>query len=677
MKRSEIRNAYDMMTPTRSQKDKMLAAILSETPVTDSRPGRYVQKQTHPSRFGTVAAAALLVCVLSGGMFVLGRMGRSDVIQQNSGAADWLWDTALYQASDEWAAYLTEQGKDTQGDIALDYASRIYGCEDSGDEQQLRLIREDHNLKMPNHKEFVTDQLSVILENVGVENILTKIDGVQQEIEGGCFTKEEGYFTVNGETTLSYAESPWRDPIKYQLKNIPKDYFYPDLIQYCPIDDFECWTYTTVAGEELLLASSKGAWLIFADKEISVFMVEVKRYFIENYDQFDGKSMTREALEAFAETFDYSLSTGKVWFPEEYTYILNKYQTGMEQAWNIDQYHNNDLSYLPVYLQDPEDLGYCLMDLDGNGYEELLVGTDNVIFDLFTYNDEVGILHLLCAGEKDPYVMCENNIIKHTGYTDMKATDYTFFRLSDGIDLLEEQVVIRTDDGWEAGPRKIKTEAVSEEKAMEIVDSYVEISLDYLTFIDTDSKVEEPDTTEPTFTDGSYVEILEKYAFAFTEDWDMETCQKKGISYLTASLEDIQDIGYTYIDLDGNGYEELIVSDGELIYDLYTRQNDGVISLLSSGEHTRYYLCENNVIAYHNSGRRPSSIYSYSVVDGGELDCIELVSYNAEVDAENPWFHQAGGCGMMDPITEAEANEIMDGYKKITIETRDIMRGTE
>lgn len=618
---------------------------------------------------------------------------------------------------------------------------------------------------------------------------------------------------------------------------------------------FECWEYTSSHDQSLFFFVTDDEGLVFAEQEDAFVLVIVKSLRVGDIVHGE-QTMSREALEAFAETFDYSLTPGKVWLPEEYSYILEKYQTAVEQNWNIDQYHNNDLSYLPVYLQDPEDLGYCLMDLDGNGYEELLVGTDNVIFDLFTYNDEVGLMHLLCAGEMDPYVLCENNIIKHTGYTDMKATDYTFFRLSDGIDLLEEQVVIRTDDGWEAGPRKIKTEAVSEEEAMEIVDSYVEISLDYLTFIDTDSKVEEPDTTEPTFTDGSYVEILQKYASAFTEgwdkakcqkngiswvcmenpeelgyylldisgdgveelfigngevfydmygmgsgekpfhtlytfenendpfvlcedgvikrttyggageiyhifyrmpdhigltpcstvvydpnredgpwfhgvtdtsaepvsaddaqtvldhytpltvevtrfageqeniassyanllvlygeaiqeDWDMETCQKKGISYLTASLEDIQDIGYTYIDLDGNGYEELIVSDGELIYDLYTRQNDGVISLLSSGERIRYYLCENNVIAYEGSSGAASSIYSYSVVDGGELDCIELVNYNAEVDAENPWFHQAGGCGMMDPITEAEANEIMDGYKKITIETRDIMRGRE
>lgn len=673
MKRSEIRNAYDMMTPTRSQKDKMLAAILSETPVTDSHPGRYVQKQTHPSRFGTVAAAALLVCVLLGGMFVLGRMGRSDVIQQNSGAADWLLESDFYRAGLEWCEHLGDS------DIAYAESSGIvspyleYCCQSSGDVAKLDEICERYGLKLL--LPCLQEDFPLFVQESGIGELFYPIEGVIHENDRGAYQKE-GYFSYEGSTTMLYEDSLWQYPVEYGYFHFPKEYFPRVLWRYGDLTKFECWEYTSSHDQSLFFFVTDDEGLVFAEQEDAFVLVIVKSLRVGDIVHGE-QTMSREALEAFAETFDYSLTPGKVWLPEEYSYILEKYQTAVEQNWNIDQYHNNDLSYLPVYLQDPEDLGYCLMDLDGNGYKELLVGTDNVIFDLFTYNDEVGLMHLLCAGEMDPYVLCENNIIKHTGYTDMKATDYTFFRLSDGIDLLEEQVVIRTDDGWEAGPRKIKTEAVSEEEAMEIVDSYVEISLDYLTFIDTDSKVEEPDTTEPTFTDGSYVEILEKYAFAFTEDWDMETCQKKGISYLTASLEDIQDIGYTYIDLDGNGYEELIVSDGELIYDLYTRQNDGVISLLSSGEHNRYYLCENNVIAYHNSGRRPSSIYSYSVVDGGELDCIELVSYNAEVDAENPWFHQAGGCGMMDPITEAEANEIMDGYKKITIETRNIMRGTE
>ena len=63
MKRSDIRNAYDQMTPSREQKDRMLSAIMKTACKEQSGKGKYLSG--HAQQMGNwIPAAAALVLVL-------------------------------------------------------------------------------------------------------------------------------------------------------------------------------------------------------------------------------------------------------------------------------------------------------------------------------------------------------------------------------------------------------------------------------------------------------------------------------------------------------------------------------------------------------------------------------------------------------------------------------------
>ena len=70
-------------------------------------------------------------------------------------------------------------------------------------------------------------------------------------------------------------------------------------------------------------------------------------------------------------------------------------------------------------------------------------------------------------------------------------------------------------------------------------------------------------------------------------------------------------LGYALMDLDGNGNKELIITDGNVIYDLYILLDDGPGHLLSSWERNAYYLCDGNAIQNVGSNSAASSLSRY------------------------------------------------------------------
>ena len=173
------------------------------------------------------------------------------------------------------------------------------------------------------------------------------------------------------------------------------------------------------------------------------------------------------------------------------------------------------------------------------------------------------------------------------------------------------------------------------------------------------------DSTETTLTGANayYGTILNKYATALRDNWDVAQCHAADISPQIIQ-EGVRDkLGFCLRDLDGNGVEELIVSDGNVIYDLYTVENGEILHLITGFERNSYQLCENGIIKNFGSNSAAESSYTMYRLVGSGLVQEQVVTFDAVQDPENPWF-----VGFeKTPVSEGEAQAVIDSYPEIRI----------
>ncbi len=104
----------------------------------------------------------------------------------------------------------------------------------------------------------------------------------------------------------------------------------------------------------------------------------------------------------------------------QYNEIVQKYYEGASAGWNISQFQENNLCYLAGYYSDINKLGYCLLDVDSDGTDELFIGTtedegyEGMFFDMYTLTDGKAEL-VATSGERDRYYLCEDNTIANEG----------------------------------------------------------------------------------------------------------------------------------------------------------------------------------------------------------------------------------------------------------------------
>ena len=180
------------------------------------------------------------------------------------------------------------------------------------------------------------------------------------------------------------------------------------------------------------------------------------------------------------------------------------------------------------------------------------------------------------------------------------------------------------------------------------------------------------DTTLPSATEDtqnltepqqiSYKSIAEKYIQAIEEDWDMIRLQEEDISYLVMFHDRPEDINYLITDLDGNGTEEMIISDGNVIYDLYTCSDGDIVHILSGAERDSFTLTANNEIVNISSGGAGYTVYRMYLFYGTNLIPMEMIVCDASRDPSAPWFRGIDDPENVTPISETEAREIIDMY---------------
>lgn len=130
----------------------------------------------------------------------------------------------------------------------------------------------------------------------------------------------------------------------------------------------------------------------------------------------------------------------------------------------------------------------------------------------------------------------------------------------------------------------------------------------------------------------AYAELLNQYASALNEKWSGGTLIEGDMSLLLADCygaAPLENIGYTLLDLDGDGIKEFIVAAtagitdefyGKLVFDVYTLNASGSpVKALSSTERDRYFYAGENKFANLGSNGAGDAIETTFKLEGEKL----------------------------------------------------------
>lgn len=144
-------------------------------------------------------------------------------------------------------------------------------------------------------------------------------------------------------------------------------------------------------------------------------------------------------------------------------------------------------------------------------------------------------------------------------------------------------------------------------------------------------------------------------------------------------------LGYCYLDLDGDGTEELLFGEdgaGEwngVIYGIYTVRDGKVHCVEYGGERNRFFYCGNGIIENNGADAAWYSYHRFSKYSDGGFELIEAVICDGERSFDEPFFYMTGGQTEEEavPISEEQALEIIEGYDTVDVRFTPFMNYTE
>ena len=189
--------------------------------------------------------------------------------------------------------------------------------------------------------------------------------------------------------------------------------------------------------------------------------------------------------------------------PDAYQQIINKDITAITEGWSWAEAENADICPMISNVSSLSDLGYALMDLDGDGTDELIIadnGQRQVIYDLYSLVNGQ-LVHILSGGERNSYELRENSVILNAGSNGAASSDYVFCHVSGGQ--LVQDTLIRFDamaDGnhpWFRGTNDQDLKQITDDNWSEddIYGMYASVSIPIKTFSEGYSKSDDPALT--------------------------------------------------------------------------------------------------------------------------------------------------------------------------------------
>lgn len=385
-----------------------------------------------------------------------------------------------YLAAKEWMAFLTtydEGGELLNAARYHDYEPpeiyAAYGCYTPEMADKVDEICAKYGLTPHGRLWSVLDiDIEKIFEATGIDDI--RAAGVQDAFwmrNGSCY--DDGSFVIRGNVQFQNREREDR----FQMYCVKKGSFSYFTKFIADVDEFVQWDYTMGDGTPLLLAADADTVLMIADQ---------KDYFI-TAELFAQESLPedpaarKDQAEAMAEYFCFGIQPGRTnpEIMEETRRSMEEMQAQSEwlreQAYNRADYQaylNDNRSYL-----EEEHAQYLLLDLDGDGCEELILQLENSIDRILTINDGQTARVTESSGEGQMWISDGHILVKHRQCGECQ--EYAFCRMENGEMRVFDLVEFHGESGkWNREQEGIRTE-ISESEAMELIAAHPCTELDW------------------------------------------------------------------------------------------------------------------------------------------------------------------------------------------------------
>lgn len=123
---------------------------------------------------------------------------------------------------------------------------------------------------------------------------------------------------------------------------------------------------------------------------------------------------------------------GEIGYADIVSFIVVGYQSDWEDM------SPEEMKLSPVYSYSSPYAGFVQKDIDGDGFEELLIGDgfedgNYAIYDIYCFNKKnASLIHLASGGERDTFVINGDGIIIETGSNSAEDSFTKGFRIKDG-----------------------------------------------------------------------------------------------------------------------------------------------------------------------------------------------------------------------------------------------------
>lgn len=333
------------------------------------------------------------------------------------------------QALIEWRAFLDsydpdgtlrKSNVDSPSGLPQNYCT-VYHCYTQEMAEKLDEIAEKYDLSLYQSHLDVNVSAQFLLDTLELDGWLYT-DTAAVEYSGYGELYDNGSFEMAARITLAEG---WTYPTWLSLNFSYKDCFDPNTQVVENLDSFRQWNYRTTGGTDLLLAMNDDYALIIADREDAFVTVNLESFYRQkniNAPDFNQITYMAEAdLEQIAEGINFSIHPrveDMVAARRELTDLEVEQEAALESQMEtyVDPNHMASFSdiirYRLEHYADPEDIYYALWDLNGDGQEELFIGSaeDGSFGEVVWMVD--GETQVNTLGFLEGIYLCEGNILE-------------------------------------------------------------------------------------------------------------------------------------------------------------------------------------------------------------------------------------------------------------------------
>lgn len=318
-------------------------------------------------------------------------------------------------------------------------------------------ILDEYGLKLLS-KDIVVQrwQIPVMFDALGIDGVCNEEKAAKINDGSGSFYPE-GNFKYEFLFHLPMSDGKLLPEIPTAVFYTKKDYFDPDY-QGIETEHFEQWTYTTSEGVEILIAMSHWGGYLFA--ETNDAFITVSLHMAAAFKEQETVGWNRQCMEQAAEVIDFSmnphapnmagieekLAQAEQEYEDSKTALLEKRKEGYASyaAYVKDKYidNRNNLIGTPNIRN-----YYALLDVTGDGQDELLLGRDQSCFnDIMTIQDG----KVTAIAYWSNMNLCKDGVILQTSYFPLDL-------VSDDLDHPQYHGFGRIKEDTETGRQHLET----------------------------------------------------------------------------------------------------------------------------------------------------------------------------------------------------------------------------